>query len=108
LDRVKISVTTPTENADQIRDALGKAGAGTDGEYTFCSFSVTGQGRFIPSENAKPHIGEGGQLEVVEEERIEVVCDRADARAVIAALKLAHPYEHPAIDIYPLIDPNNL
>lgn len=102
--RVKISTTVPLENADQLRNALGEAGAGKIGEYSFCSFSVIGRGRFKPNENANPHIGEANKLEVVEEEQIEVVCDRAIAKQVIAALKTAHPYEEVIIDITPLID----
>lgn len=102
--RVKISTTVPVENADQLRDALGKAGAGKVGEYSFCSFSVTGKGRFMPSENANPHIGHANKLEVVEEEQIEVVCDRAIAKQVVAALKSAHPYEEVIIEITPLIN----
>jgi hypothetical protein len=102
--RVKISTTVPIENADQLRDALGKAGAGNIGEYSFCSFSVTGKGRFMPSENANPHIGEANKLETVEEEQVEVACDRTIAKHVIAALKSAHPYEEVIIDITPLID----
>lgn len=58
----------------------------------------------MPSQNASPHIGEANKLEVVEEEQIEVVCDRAIARQVITALKSAHPYEEVIIDITPLID----
>lgn len=106
--RVKISTTVPKENADALREALGKAGAGRVGAYSFCSFSVTGQGRFIPDENANPHIGEANELEVVEEERIEVVCERAIAKRVVAFLKQAHPYEEVIIDVIPLIDEGDL
>lgn len=102
--RVKISTTVPIENADQLRKALGDAGAGSIGEYSFCSFSVVGKGRFMPSENANPYIGEANKLEVVEEEQIEVVCERSAAKQVIAALKSTHPYEEVIIDITPLID----
>ncbi len=106
--RVKISTTVPSENADQLRQALGEAGAGQVGEYSFCSFTVTGKGRFKPNENANPHIGEANKLEAVEEEQIEVVCDRAIAKQVIAALKSAHPYEEVIIEITPLIDEETL
>jgi hypothetical protein len=108
VSQVKIAVTAPLENADEIRRVLGEAGAGVQGEYSFASFSTRGQGRFLPSGNAKPHIGQSGKLETVEEERIEVICDRAIARSVIAELRAAHPYEEPAIDIYPLIDEEEL
>lgn len=106
--RVKIGTTVPVEDADKLRNALGEAGAGKIGEYSFCSFSVTGKGRFKPSENADPHIGEAGRLEVVEEERIEVACERAMAKQVIVALKAAHPYEEAIIEITPLIDEDQL
>ena len=106
--RVKVVTTVPLEDANTVREALGKAGAGIVGNYSFCSFSVIGKGRFKPNEKANPHIGEPGKLEVVEEERIEVVCDRAVARQVIAALKAAHPYEEVIIDVMPLLDEDDL
>ena len=106
--QVKIVVTVPSENADAIREALGKAGAGKLGNYSFCSFSVTGTGRFLPNEHAHPHIGEPGKPETVTEERIEVICERANAKEVITALRAAHPYEEPAVDIYPLLDERDL
>jgi hypothetical protein len=106
--RVKIRTTVPLQDADTMRQALGEAGAGRVGEYTFCSFSARGVGRFMPTENAHPHIGEANKLEAVEEEEIQVICDRAIAKHVIAALKAAHPYEEPIIDIVPLIDEDQL
>lgn len=106
--KVKIVTFTPIENADEIRRALGEAGAGVIGEYSFCSYSVIGKGRFTPSQNANPHIGTANNPEVVEEERIEVVCDRANAKVVVAAMKAAHPYEEVAFDIYPLLDEADL
>lgn len=106
--RVKITTTVPLENADEVRQALGKAGAGSIGNYSFCSFSVIGRGRFIPNEAANPHIGRKNILEIIEEERIEVVCDRDVAKQVITALRAAHPYEEVIVDITPLVDENEL
>jgi len=108
MTRIKIVVTAPIEDADKIRQALGEAGAGVQGEYSHCSLSVRGQGRFLPSDQAKPHIGQPGKPEIADEERIEVICDRAIAREIIAKLRAAHPYEEPAIDIYELMDEENL
>jgi len=105
---VKISTTVPQENADAIREALGRAGAGAIGNYSFCSFSVTGKGRFMPNSKANPHIGKENELEIVEEEQIEVVCERINAKSIIKALKKAHPYEEPIIDIFPLIEEEDL
>lgn len=108
FSKVKIVTFVPLENADAVRDALGNAGAGQIGEYSFCSYTVKGVGRFLPSDNANPHIGESGKLKAVEEERIEVVCDRDKAKQVIVAMKSTHPYEEVAFDIYPLISEEEL
>ena len=106
--RVKITTFVPLENADQLRQALGKAGAGDIGEYSHCSFSVVGVGRFTPSGQAKPRIGSQNVPEEVAEERVEVVCERSMAKAVVDALKTTHPYEEVAFDIVPLIDEEDL
>lgn len=105
---VKIVTYVPVENADTIREILGRTGAGQLGEYSFCSFSSLGSGRYIPSDKARPHMGSANNLEVVSEERIEVVCPRVSAKEVIATLKLAHPYEEVAVDIYPLLNEDEL
>lgn len=101
--RVKIVTFVPTENANEIRKVLASAGAGLSENYSQASFSTKGTGRFVPGENANPHIGQPGVLEEVVEERIEVVCGRSAAKQIIDALIEAHPYEEVAYDVIPLI-----
>jgi hypothetical protein len=101
---VKLAVFVPETHADAVRRALGEAGAGKLGNYAFCSFSVTGVGRFLPLSGAKPALGAVGTLERVVEERIEVLVPRAVLSEVVTAMKAAHPYEEVAFDIYPLED----
>ena len=100
---VKIVVFVPEENADEVREALGEAGAGQIGEYSFCSYSLKGVGRFKPSTCANPHIGTSGKLESVDEERIEVACEKEQAAKIIETIKKVHPYEEVVIDIYPML-----
>lgn len=100
---VKIVVFVPLTHADAVREVMGHAVAGKIGNYTFCSFSSRGVGRFLPIEGANPAIGEVGQLESVEEERIEVVCEKELLEQVIAAIKKVHPYEEVALDVYPML-----
>jgi hypothetical protein len=105
---VKISTTVPPADADKLRQALGEAGAGVFGDYTFCSFTVRGTGRFKASKNADPHVGEPGEFTVTEEEQIEVTCERVKAKQVVAAIRHAHPYEEPIIEIITLINEEEL
>lgn len=99
---VKIVVFVPESHADRVRAVMGEAGAGVIGNYTHCTFSSKGMGRFRPGVGAQPHIGTVGTLEAVEEERIETVCPRERMHDVIAAIKRVHPYEEVALDVYPL------
>lgn len=103
-DFFTLVVTVPETHADQMREAMGNAGAGQIGNYSFCSFSVKGTGRFLPGKDSQPFIGEAGKLEEVVEERIEVVCSKELLEQVIEAIKEAHPYEETTIDIFPIYE----
>lgn len=99
---VKIVVFVPEANADELRIAMGEAGAGKIGNYTFCSFSTKGIGRFMPGNEATPVIGQVGTFEEVQEEKIEAICERSRLSQVTEAIKKVHPYEEVALDVYPL------
>ncbi|MBI2594031.1 hypothetical protein HYW44_05320 [Candidatus Daviesbacteria bacterium] len=101
---VKIVTFVPLKDADKVRKALGEAGVGRIGKYSHCSFSTRGIGRYNPLDGASPAIGEVGKPQEVEEERIEVVCERGIAKKVIEKMIMAHPYEQPAIEAYEILD----
>jgi len=104
MELVKIVVFVPVAEAGKVREALAASGAGKMGNYEACSFSTKGVGRFRPLAGAKPFVGEIGKAEEVEEERIETICEKDKLEGVLAAVRAVHPYEEPAIDIYPLLN----
>lgn len=95
-------VLVPPENADAVRAALFEAGAGQIGDYSHCSWSVTGTGQFLPHEGATPAIGSVGSVERVAEDRVEVIAPASARAAVLAGMRAAHPYEEPAFDVFAL------
>ena len=99
---VTIVITVPVSHADEVRAALGDAGAGDVDNYTHCSFSSQGIGRFKPGNQTDPFIGAKGTLETVKEEKIETVCLKSKLNQVLEAVKKAHPYEETIIDIFPV------
>lgn len=101
---VTIVITVPETHADAIREALGRTEAGKIGNYSHCSYSVKGIGRFMPNEGANPFLGKDGIVEEVIEERIETVCSYEVLENVVNEVKKAHPYEQPGIDIYPVYE----
>lgn len=98
----KITVHIPTEHADNVRAAMGEAGAGSIVQYSHCSFSVTGTGRFRATAEAQPAFGSVDVYEQVPEECIETFCDATSLTVVVAAIKEAHPYEEPAVTVCPV------
>jgi dinuclear metal center YbgI/SA1388 family protein len=100
----KLVAFAPVDAAERVRAAITDAGAGAIGAYDSCTFTAAGQGRFRPLEGADPAIGGVGELEVVEEVRIESVYPRPLRRLVVEALRAAHPYEEPAFDLIELAD----
>lgn len=101
-DQLKIVTMAPREAADRIRRAMAKAGAGQIGDYEECSFELEGTGTFRGGPTTNPAVGEAGRFERVTESRLEMICDRKKLGLAVAALREAHPYEEPVIEIYAL------
>ena len=99
---LKLAVFVPVDHCDQVREALAGAGAGWIGNYSHCTFMSGGTGTFRPLEGASPYIGRAGDLEKVEEIRLETILPARITGGVIEAMLAAHPYEEVAYDLYPL------
>jgi hypothetical protein len=98
--KYKIVIYVPESHSEILRNAIGEVGAGVIGNYTNCTFTIKGTGRFKPEAGSNPNIGEVGKLEEVNEERIETVCSEEKLMDVLKAIKAVHPYEEPATDVY--------
>jgi len=100
-DAVKLVVYVPEPDADHVAEAIFDAGAGRIGGYDRCSFRLSGTGTFRGGEGTNPAIGQVGELERVEEVRLETVVPDARLAGVLAAMRRAHPYEEVAFDLFP-------
>jgi dinuclear metal center YbgI/SA1388 family protein len=100
--RCKIVVFTPESDREAVMSAAFAARAGQIGEYRECSYRSAGSGTFLGGESTDPAVGRKGVREQVDEWRLEFVADEADAPLVVDAIRRAHSYEEPAIDVYPL------
>jgi hypothetical protein len=99
---LKLVYFVPAEARDATRAAVFAAGGGRIGDYEHCSWYTLGTGTFLAGEGAAPAVGTVGAEEQVEEYRVEVVVPEARVRAVVDALRSAHPYEEVAFDLVPL------
>jgi dinuclear metal center YbgI/SA1388 family protein len=98
----KLFTFVPLLQAEQLRNALFTAGAGTIGNYSECSFNVTGTGTFKGGVGTHPFVGTPGQQHQEAEVKVEIIFPYYLEKQVITALKMAHPYEEIAYDIIDL------
>jgi dinuclear metal center YbgI/SA1388 family protein len=98
--RIKVVTFVPPDQVDEVAAALSAAGAGQIGNYDGCGFRSEGIGTFLPGPGAAPVIGEAGSLNHEKEIRLEMVADKRQEPALVAAIAASHPYEEPAFDIY--------
>lgn len=89
----------PVADTEATLEALFAAGAGHVGDYDRCAFVMAGRGQFRPLAGANPAIGDVGQMEYVDENRVEVTYPRQLRRTVVDTLRAAHPYEEPAFHV---------
>jgi dinuclear metal center YbgI/SA1388 family protein len=102
LNAYKLVVFTPESHVEQLYTALTEAGAGEIGNYRGCAFRQPGIGSFYPNDQARPYLGQPGSFESVPEIRLEMVVAGNKLEQALQAIYAHHPYEEPALDVYPV------
>jgi len=105
-NQFKLAVFVPVSHINKVAEAIHQSGGGIIGEYSHCSFRIEGTGTFKGLEQSNPSIGKRGNVEFVEEVRLEVLVDEWKLSQVIRAMKKVHPYEEVAHDVFPLKNDN--
>ena len=100
----KLSFFVPEENRDAVKQALFDIGVGRIGNYDSCCWQTLGTGQFRPLAGSDPHIGAQGEVEMLPEWKVEMVCADDLIHQAVATLKQAHPYEEVAYDVWQLAD----
>lgn len=98
----KLVIYVPQTHYNVVRDALVNTNQCTIGNYKGCTFGTQGKGTFMPVEGSKPYIGSQGDLETVEEVKIECMIHPKDLSSIMDAVKQVHPYEEIAYDVFTL------
>ncbi|MFA7444859.1 MAG: Nif3-like dinuclear metal center hexameric protein [Flavobacteriaceae bacterium] len=96
----KLVTYAPSENVNQVRQALFEAGAGNIGNYENCSFSSNGKGTYKGNEDSNPVIGQKNESVEADEVKIEVTFEKHLQNKILRALFDSHIYEEVAYEIY--------
>ena len=100
----KLAFFVPASHVEVVKAAVFAAGGGRIGDYEHCAWQTLGQGQFRPLDGSQPFLGQTGQVEVVEEWKVELVVADELVAQVVAALKQSHPYETPAYEAWRLAE----
>jgi len=95
----KLYTFVPTENTEEVRQSIFKAGGGHIGNYEECSFNVQGFGTFKGGMNTDPYVGKPGEFHKENEIKVEVIFPAWLEGRIIKNLLAAHPYEEVAYDV---------
>jgi dinuclear metal center YbgI/SA1388 family protein len=102
----KLTTYVQKKDAETLRNALFKAGAGAIGNYNDCSFNVEGIGTFNGNENSNPTIGEKGVTQYEEEIKLTITFAKHLESKILQTLFKSHPYEEVAYEIMTLENKN--
>lgn len=100
----KLAFFVPASHVEVVKAAVFAAGGGRIGDYDHCAWQTLGQGQFRPLDGSQPYLGQTGQVEVVEEWKVELVVADALIAQAVAALRQSHPYETPAYEVWRLAE----
>ncbi|WPP00857.1 YqfO family protein [Pseudomonas sp. HR96] len=100
----KLAFFVPDSHVEAVKSAVFAAGGGRIGAYDSCAWQALGQGQFRPLAGSEPFVGQTGVVERLAEWKVELVVADDLIGAVVQALKLAHPYQTPAFEVWRLAD----
>lgn len=100
----KLAFFVPASHVEVVKAAVFAAGGGHMGDYDHCAWQTLGQGQFRPLDGSQPYLGQIGQVEMVEEWKVELVVADDLVVQVVAALRQSHPYETPAYEVWRLAE----
>lgn len=102
----KVVTYVPTSHIDKVRTTLNNAGAGKIGNYSDCSFSTEGLGKYKANEKANPFLGKKNEIHTEAEIKLEMIFEAHLEQKLISVLKENHPYEEVAFEIFSLDNKN--
>ncbi len=95
----KLTTYVPKKDADGLRVALFKSGAGQIGNYEDCSFNTEGVGTFRGNDASDPKVGERFEYRQEQETQISVTFQKHLEHHILKTLLEHHPYEEVAYEV---------
>jgi dinuclear metal center YbgI/SA1388 family protein len=102
----KLTTYVPKTEAEVLRTALFRAGAGHIENYSNCSFNIEGNGTFQGNNISNPTKGSKNELHTEQETQISVVFQKHLEAPILDALHKNHSYETVAYELITIENKN--
>ena len=102
----KLTTYVPKGEAEVLRNALFRVGAGNIGNYSNCSFNAEGMGTFKGNEESNPTKGKKGDTHFEEEIQVSMIFEKHLEQKVLNTLFKTHSYEEVAFEVTTLENTN--
>ena len=102
----KLITFVPKNEAENLRNSLFEAGAGSIGNYNHCSFNTEGVGTYKGNENSNPTKGKKEEVHKENETQISVTFPKHLESTIVKTLFKNHSYEEVAYEITTLENKN--
>ncbi len=102
----KLTTYIPKDEAEKLRRALFKVGAGNIGNYSNCSFNVEGFGTYKGNDASHPTKGKKGKTHTEEETQVTITFPKHLENKILISLFKTHSYEEVAYEIATLENKN--
>lgn len=100
----KLVYFVPSSHLQDTKEALFKCGLGHSGNYEKACWQTLGTSQFCPLPNSKPQLGQIGETCIIEEYKVEMLCQKDLISKAVQTLRQTHPYENPAYEIIALVE----
>ena len=98
----KLEIFLPESHLEAVQQALWSVDAGHIGRYDCCLSYSPVIGAWRPLAGTAPYLGRMGEVCHAPELKVEVTCRTDSIEETVPAVKRAHPYEEPVINVIPL------
>ena len=103
MSYLKVEIFIPAENSEELITALNEAELLKAGNYGYCYSTMPVKGHFRPLDGANPFIGEVGEIEEVDELKVEFRIKAVDRKIAEMVILEKHPYETPVVNFIGLV-----
>ena len=95
----KMEIFIPESHFGELQRALQAVDAGHIGNYDSCLSVSRVTGMWRPLEGTHPYMGKENEISAEEELKVEVTVRGERLEETIRAVRAAHPYEEPVINV---------